>query len=41
VAIMAEPGQLRNGLLTPTMKLKRLKVVESNQKEFDALYAGH
>jgi long-chain acyl-CoA synthetase len=41
VAIMAEPWTVENGLLTPTMKLKRLKVVESNQKEFDALYAGH
>ena len=41
VAVLAEPWTVENGLLTPTMKLKRLKVVESHKKEFEALYAGH
>ena len=41
VAVLAEPWTVENGLLTPTMKLKRLKVVESHQKEFEELYAGH
>ena len=41
VAVLPEPWTVENGLLTPTMKLKRLKVVESHRKEFEALYAGH
>jgi long-chain acyl-CoA synthetase len=41
VAVLAEPWTVENGLLTPTMKLKRLKVVESHKKEFEDLYAGH
>jgi long-chain acyl-CoA synthetase len=41
VAIMDEPWSIENGLLTPTMKLKRQKVVDSFKKEYDALYAGH
>ena len=41
VAVMAEPWTVENGLLTPTMKLKRLKVIESHKKEFEELYAGH
>ena len=41
VAVLAEPWTVENGLLTPTMKLKRLKVVESHKKEFEELYAGH
>ena len=41
VAVCAEPWTVENGLLTPTMKLKRSKVMESHQKEFEDLYAGH
>jgi long-chain acyl-CoA synthetase len=41
VAVLAEPWTIDNGLLTPTMKLKRLKVIESHKKEFEELYAGH
>ena len=41
VAVLAEPWTVENGLLTPTMKLKRSKVMESHKKEFEALYAGH
>jgi long-chain acyl-CoA synthetase len=41
VAVCAEPWTVENGLLTPTMKLKRSKVMESHKKEFEDLYAGH
>ncbi|HEY0432462.1 MAG TPA: long-chain fatty acid--CoA ligase, partial [Chitinophagaceae bacterium] len=41
VAVLAEPWTIENGLLTPTMKLKRTRVLESYKKEFDRLYAGH
>jgi long-chain acyl-CoA synthetase len=41
VAVLAKPWSVENGLLTPTMKLKRLKVAESYKKEFEELYAGH
>ncbi|MFL6580952.1 MAG: AMP-dependent synthetase/ligase [Burkholderiales bacterium] len=41
IAVMKEPWTIENGLLTPTMKLKRAKVVESHSKEFESLYAGH
>ncbi len=41
VAVLAEPWTVENGLLTPTMKLKRSKVMESRKKEFEELYAGH
>ena len=34
IAVMREPWTIENGLLTPTMKLKRAKVVESHRKEF-------
>jgi long-chain acyl-CoA synthetase len=32
---------VENGLLTPTMKLKRAKVMEKFNAEIDAMYAGH
>jgi long-chain acyl-CoA synthetase len=41
VAVCAEPWTVENGLLTPTMKLKRAKVIESHKQEFEGLYAGH
>jgi long-chain acyl-CoA synthetase len=41
VAICPEPWTVENGLLTPTMKLKRAKVMESHKQEFEELYAGH
>lgn len=36
-----EPWTLDNGLLTPTLKLKRAKVMEKFNAEIDAMYAGH
>ena len=41
VAFIQEPWTVENGLLTPTLKLKRAKVVEKHQTEIDRLYAGH
>lgn len=41
VAISQEPWNVENGLLTPTLKLKRTKVMEKYQAEIDRLYAGH
>ncbi|MEX0959010.1 MAG: long-chain fatty acid--CoA ligase [Burkholderiales bacterium] len=40
-AIMPQPWSIENGLLTPTMKLKRAKVVEAHKQEYDTLYQGH
>jgi long-chain acyl-CoA synthetase len=40
-AILAQPWTIENGLLTPTMKLKRNKVMETHKDEFEHLYAGH
>lgn len=36
-----EPWTVENGLLTPTMKLKRAKVLEKFNAEIDRMYAGH
>ena len=41
VAIVQDPWTVENGLLTPTLKLKRAKVLEKHQAEVDRLYAGH
>jgi long-chain acyl-CoA synthetase len=40
-AVLPQPLTIENGLLTPTMKVKRAKVVEAYKREFDTLYAGH
>ncbi len=37
VAILPEPWTVENGMLTPTMKLKRAKVVDAHKKEFEGL----
>jgi long-chain acyl-CoA synthetase len=39
--LLAEPWSVENGMLTPTLKLKRAKVLERHRSEFAALYAGH
>ncbi|HSN41289.1 MAG TPA: long-chain fatty acid--CoA ligase [Burkholderiales bacterium] len=36
-----EPWTIENGLLTPTMKLKRSRVMEKFNAEIDRIYAGH
>jgi long-chain acyl-CoA synthetase len=41
VAVMPEPWTIENGMLTPTMKLKRSKVMEAARERVDQLYAGH
>lgn len=41
VAIVQEPWSIDNGLLTPTLKLKRAKVLEKHKVEVERLYAGH
>lgn len=41
VAPTLEPWTVENGLLTPTMKLKRAKVMELFNAEIDAMYSGH
>jgi long-chain acyl-CoA synthetase len=41
VAILPQPWTIENGLLTPTMKIKRTKVMEAHKRELDSLYAGH
>ena len=41
VAVVQEPWTIENGLLTPTLKLRRAKVMEKYQAEANRLYAGH
>jgi long-chain acyl-CoA synthetase len=36
-----EPWTIENGMLTPTLKLKRAKVMEKFNAEIDGMYAGH
>jgi long-chain acyl-CoA synthetase len=40
-ALTLEPWTVGNGMLTPTLKLKRAKVMEKFNAEIDAMYAGH
>lgn len=41
IAVVPEPWGIENGLLTPTLKLKRIKVLEKYKAEVDKLYSGH
>lgn len=41
VRLVLNPWTINNGLLTPTMKLKRNKIISLYQKDIDELYAGH
>jgi long-chain acyl-CoA synthetase len=41
VTATLEPWTVENGLLTPTMKLRRAKVLEKFNAEIDQMYAGH
>ena len=40
-AVLPDALTIENGLLTPTMKVKREKVLQAYQSDFDRLYAGH
>jgi long-chain acyl-CoA synthetase len=40
-ALVSEPWTVENETLTPTLKLKRAKIVERHKAEIDKLYAGH
>jgi long-chain acyl-CoA synthetase len=39
--LLAEPWTAENGLLTPTLKLKRAKVLERYQQDYDKIYQGY
>ena len=41
VGLTLEAWTVENGMLTPTMKLKRAKVMEKFNAEIDRMYAGH
>jgi len=41
VALLAEPWTVENGLLTPTLKVKRNKVLERYQQDYLKLYDGY
>ena len=41
VTATLEPWTVENGLLTPTMKLKRAKVMEKFHADIDTMYVGH
>jgi long-chain acyl-CoA synthetase len=38
IAIVAEPWTIESGLMTPTLKLKRAKILEAHSAEAEALY---
>jgi len=39
--LLAEPWSIESGLLTPTLKLKRAKVLERYRAEYEKLYEGY
>jgi long-chain acyl-CoA synthetase len=41
VTLTAEPWTVENGLLTPTMKLRRAKVLDRFAAQLESMYAGH
>lgn len=41
VALLTEPWTVENGLLTPTLKTKRGKVLERYREEYERLYEGY
>jgi long-chain acyl-CoA synthetase len=41
VLLMREPWSIENGLLTPTLKLKRNEVAQQFAAQIKALYEGH
>jgi long-chain acyl-CoA synthetase len=41
IALLSDPWSSDNGMLTPTLKIKRAKVLEHYQKHFAGLYDGY
>ncbi|MEW8690598.1 MAG: long-chain fatty acid--CoA ligase [Candidatus Thiodiazotropha endolucinida] len=41
VTVLGEPWSVENGLITPTLKLKRKNILERYAKEYDEMYIGH
>ncbi len=41
VTVVAEPWTVENEMLTPTLKLKRAKLMERHQAEIASMYEGH
>ena len=41
LAFVSEPWSVDNGLLTPTMKIKRARILERYAKEIEQMYEGH
>jgi long-chain acyl-CoA synthetase len=41
VTLTLDPWTVENGLLTPTMKMKRPRLMERFAAELDSMYAGH
>jgi long-chain acyl-CoA synthetase len=41
LSVAKEPWSIENGLITPTMKLKRKMIFERHSAELDRLYDGH
>ena len=41
VLLMREPWSIENGLLTPTLKIKRVQVTRRFESEIGELYRGH
>ncbi|MES9949646.1 MAG: long-chain fatty acid--CoA ligase [Candidatus Thiodiazotropha sp.] len=41
LTVLGEPWSVENGLITPTLKLKRKNILERYAKEYDEMYIGH
>ena len=41
ISCTLEPWSIEQGLLTPTLKIKRPKVTEKFQQQIDSMYEGH
>jgi long-chain acyl-CoA synthetase len=41
VAVIEEPWTVDNGMLTPTLKLKRAQILERHKDRIDEIYKGH